>query len=126
MPGESIATAIALLHARRIGAVLVRDERGAVQGVLSERDVVRGLSDHGAALLDQPVASLMTREVKTCAPDDSIDHIMAVMTERRVRHLPVMDDDRLVGVISIGDVVKHRLAEIESEAQDLRAYIAAA
>jgi CBS domain-containing protein len=123
-PGESVASAAETLHRRRIGAALVLGEDGEVAGVISERDIVRGLASHGGVVLGMKVAELMTSELETCEPGDAVDHIMAVMTERRVRHLPVMRNGKLVGVISIGDVVKHRLAEIESEAQRLREYIA--
>lgn len=123
-PGESVATAAETLHRRRIGAALVLDDDGAIRGVLSERDVVRGLAQHGGVVLGMKVADLMTADVLTCEPADTIDRIMQMMTEGRVRHLPVERNGKLVGVISIGDVVKHRLAEIESEAQRLREYIA--
>lgn len=123
-PGESVASAAETLHRRRIGAALVLDEDGSVVGMLSERDVVRGLALHGGVVLGKRVSDLMTAEVLTCEPGDPVDHIMSIMTERRVRHLPVVRHGKLVGVISIGDVVKHRLAEIESEAQRLREYIA--
>ena len=122
-PGESVASAAETLHRRRIGAALVLDEDGAVAGVISERDIVRGLATHGGVVLGMKVAELMTSDVQTCEPGDAVDLIMAIMTERRVRHLPVLRNGKLVGVISIGDVVKHRLAEIENEAQSLREYI---
>jgi CBS domain-containing protein len=125
-PGESVASAAETLHRRAIGAALVLDESGAVAGVISERDIVRGLATRGGVVLGMKVAELMTSEVETCEPGDAVDHIMAVMTERRVRHLPVQRNGKLVGVISIGDVVKHRLAEIEGEAQSLREYISTA
>jgi CBS domain-containing protein len=123
-PGESVAAAAETLHRRRIGAALVLDEQGAILGVLSERDIVRGLAERGGVVLGMKVADLMTADVLTCEPSDTVDRIMQVMTESRVRHLPVQRHGKLVGVISIGDVVKHRLAEIESEAQSLREYIA--
>lgn len=123
-PGESIASAAETLHRRRIGAALVLDEEGAVIGVLSERDIVRGLAVYGGVVLGKRVADLMSTEVLVCEPNDSVDRIMAIMTEQRVRHLPVLRRGKLVGVVSIGDVVKHRLAEIESEARSLREYIA--
>ena len=123
-PGESVAAAAETLHRRRIGAALVLDDDGAVAGVISERDIVRGLATRGGVVLGMKVSELMTTDVETCDPGDAVDRIMAVMTERRVRHLPVMRNGHLVGVVSIGDVVKHRLAEIESEAQSLREYIA--
>ena len=123
-PGESVAAAAETLHKRRIGAALVLGEDGSIDGVVSERDIVRGLATHGGVVLGMKVSELMTSDVLTCEPGDAVDHIMAVMTERRVRHLPVLRNGKLVGVISIGDVVKHRLAEIEGEAQRLREYIA--
>lgn len=123
-PTESVAEAAAVLNRHRIGAALVRNADGAVIGVFSERDVVKGISRHGEACLRLSVKELMAKDVITCTPEDTVDHVMAVMTERRVRHLPVMRHGNLVGVISIGDVVKHRLAEIETEAKALRDYIA--
>lgn len=123
-PTDDVVETARLLNRHRIGAVVVRDADGHVAGILSERDIVRGIAESGAACLGLKVADLMTREVVSCRPDDSIDDIMALMTERRIRHLPVMEDGRLVGVISIGDVVKRRIAEIESEASSLREYIA--
>lgn len=123
-PTDDVIETARLLNRHRIGAVVVRDTDGHVAGILSERDIVRGIAESGAACLGLKVADLMTREVVSCRPDDSIDDIMALMTERRIRHLPVMEDGRLVGVISIGDVVKRRIAEIESEASSLREYIA--
>jgi CBS domain-containing protein len=125
-PGTTIAEAAAVLAQWRIGAVLVRDRAGDIKGLLSERDIVRGLAQAGAAILERPVESLMTVQVVYCAPTDTIDHLMALMTERRMRHLPVMADGALVGMISIGDVVKHRISEIEQEAEAMRAYIVAA
>lgn len=123
-PTDDVVETARLLNRHRIGAVVVRDADGHVAGILSERDIVRGIAESGAACLGLKVADLMTREVVSCRPDDSIDDIMALMTERRIRHLPVMEDGRLAGVISIGDVVKRRIAEIESEASSLREYIA--
>jgi CBS domain-containing protein len=95
-----------------------------VLGIISERDIARAVADRGAALGDMRVGDLMTREVVTCAPDDSIGEIMAIMTERRFRHLPVMQDGAMCGIISIGDVVKSRLEEVENEAAAMREYIA--
>ena len=120
----SVMTALALLKEHRIGAILVMTPGNEIAGVLSERDVVRGLVDQGAALLDFPVCDLMTRTVITCAKSDSITSVMSLMTENRIRHLPVMDGGMLVGVISIGDVVKQRIAEAENEADALKDYIA--
>ena len=125
MPSETVAAAAAILTRHRIGAVLVRDEIGALVGILSERDIVRGIAQEGAGVLSRPVTALATREVISCDPEDDMDHVMGLMTRRRFRHLPVMRDGRLVGLVSIGDVVKHRLAEVEGETQALRQYIAA-
>ncbi|MGH6932927.1 MAG: CBS domain-containing protein, partial [Dongiaceae bacterium] len=110
-PGATIAAVSGLLSENRIGAVLVTDESGGIVGVLSERDIVNGLARHGAAVTNLTGADLMTRNVHTCRPGDTIAEIMAAMTERHIRHLPVQDDDRLAGMISIGDEVKYRLDE---------------
>lgn len=123
-PDDSIDRVVATLARERIGAVLVRDGAGQVLGVLSERDIIRGLGQHGAALLQMPSKSLMTRAVVYCTPDDTIDEVMQRMTQRRFRHLPVLHEGRLMGMISIGDVVKFRIAETELEAESLKAYIA--
>lgn len=123
---DSIGKAAEVLFDNRIGAILVRDEHGTVEGVLSERDIVRGMAQIGAHCMDALVSDLMTRNVVYCLPDDSIDTIMSVMTEHRIRHLPVMQDGELLGIISIGDVVKFRIGEIESEAAAMRQYIATA
>lgn len=124
-PDATVSEAVALLHERRIGAVLVMDgER--IAGVLSERDIVRGLRELGADVLDRAVASCMTAPVVTVGPRDSIGHALEVMTNRRFRHLPVVDGGRLVGLVSIGDLVKRRIEEAEGEAALLKDYIAAA
>ena len=121
--GDSVEAAAKLMGGERIGAVLVHDDAGKVCGILSERDIVRGLGEQGGALLSQPVSSLMTREVVSCAPGDSILGAMARMTEHRFRHLPVFEGDELKGIVSIGDVVKYRIQEVEAEAAALRDYI---
>lgn len=121
--GTTVGEAARIMAEKRIGAVLVRGETGIVAGILSERDVVRGMAAAGDDCTGLTVDSLMTRDVEVCEPADSIDQIMRVMTERRFRHLPVMDGNVLVGMISIGDVVKDRIAEIEVEAEAMRAYI---
>ena len=123
-PDATIAEVAKLLKAKRIGAVVVTDADGGLCGIISERDLARGLADHGADLLTLRVGDLMTREVSTCSPDDGIDQLMQQMTERRFRHLPVIEDGRMIGIISIGDVVKHRLQELEAEASLLHDYIA--
>lgn len=122
----SVREALKVLKDHRIGAVVVLGAKGRLAGILSERDVVRALPDQGGEILDQPVSRLMTRDVITCSPADSVNSLMAKMTEKRVRHLPVMDKGKLVGVISIGDVVKERIAETEHEAEAMKEYIAGA
>jgi len=124
-PEATVAEAARLLAERRIGALIVLDDAGALIGVFSERDVIRGLAADGPGALDRPVSGLMTCEVVTTAPDKTIAEVMQVMTERRFRHLPVVADGALKGMISIGDVVKHRLVETEAEAQALRDYVLA-
>ena len=121
---ETIGVAANILSENRIGAILVRDDDGFVRGVLSERDIVRGLADLGSRCLETGVVELMTRDVVFCGPEDDIDTIMAIMTDRRIRHLPVMRENQLLGIISIGDVVKFRIEEIKSEADAMRQYIA--
>jgi CBS domain-containing protein len=111
------------LVARRIGAAVVVDGGEALVGVISERDIVYAIAEHGAACLDRKVAELMTSDVVTCTPDTGIVEVMSQMTRRRIRHLPVIDDGRLAGLVSIGDVVKQRIASAEREAAHLREYI---
>jgi len=121
----TVAEAVALLRERNIGALVVTDG-GAVAGMLSERDVVRALAASGSSpgdLLDRPVAELMTPAVTTCGPRATADELMAMMTDRRVRHIPVMDGDELVGIVSIGDVVKSRIDELQTEADTLHDYL---
>ena len=124
-PDCLVSEAAQILHKNRIGAVLVRNKAGDTVGMLSERDIVRGVALNQEACLNLAVSDLMTRPVISCAPSDSIDQIMELMTERRIRHLPVMDRDELVGMISIGDVVKQRISEIEHESEALKQYISA-
>jgi CBS domain-containing protein len=112
------------LTQRRIGALVVVGARGGIEGIISERDIIRALSEAGGTCLQRPVAETMTRQVVTCQETDTLDELMAMMTQRRFRHLPVVTDGDLVGIISIGDVVKHHVAEIEMEATAMRAYIA--
>ena len=119
----TIAAAIEVLTAEKIGALVASDDGSAVQGILSERDVVRGLKEHGAALLGMKVAEFMTTPVKTCELSDDIQDIMAQMTRSRFRHVPVVEEAKLRGMISIGDVVKNRLEELEAEASALRDYV---
>ena len=125
-PRATIRDAAALLRRERIGALVVSSDGAKVDGILSERDIVHGLADRGAALLDALVEELMTRRGFTCTPRDSVGDLMAMMTERRIRHIPVMKDGVLAGIVSIGDVVKQRLDEFEYEASSLRSFIAGA
>ena len=118
----TISQAAKLLADRRIGSVLVMAGED-LEGVLSERDIVRALSERGAAILDEPVRGIMTTKVMTCRWTDTVSLIMEKMTEGKFRHLPVVEERRVVGVISIGDVVKHRLKEFENEQEALRDYI---
>jgi CBS domain-containing protein len=125
-PDATIAEVAKVLKAKRIGAVVVTDAEGALCGIISERDLARGLADHGAKLLEMRVSQLMTAEVVTCSPADSLDRLRQQMTKGRFRHLPVVEDGRMIGIISIGDVVKHRLDELETETHMLQGYIAGA
>ena len=120
---DSVESAVRLLGSERIGAALVTDTDGRVCGILSERDIVRGIGEEGADALARPVSALMTADPVRCAPSDSVLSAMARMTEQRFRHLPVFEGDELRGIVSIGDVVKHRIQEVESEAAALRDYI---
>jgi len=122
-PTASVAEAAEMLTAKAIGALVVCQTGDAVIGILSERDIVRGLTRHGADLLSMPVGSIMSTEVRTCAPEDSTSEIMALMTERRIRHLPVLRDRKLDGIISIGDVVKNRIDEVLNESEMLKNYV---
>lgn len=120
----TIADAVEALRQHGIGALVVSDGDGSVDGILSERDIVAALADDGALLLSRPVAEVMTRAVLTCEPQDTVAELMAEMTNRRIRHFPVVENGKLCGIISIGDVVKSRLDEIEFEASSLRSFIA--
>lgn len=108
------------LHAESVGAMVVRDSAGALQGIISERDLVRGFAEYGAELQGMKVSDLMTRQVVTCSPDDGVAAVAKVMTQRRIRHLPVVVNGAIVGLVSIGDVLKHRLDEVQLEANVLR------
>jgi CBS domain-containing protein len=123
-PTETIAAVAALLHSRRIGALVVL-EAERVAGIVSERDVVRALADGGASALGQPVSGVMTRDVLFAQPGETVDSLLTRMTDRRIRHLPVCLKERLVGIVSIGDLVKSKISEVEAEADGLKAYIAA-
>ncbi|MEQ8747559.1 CBS domain-containing protein [Pyruvatibacter sp.] len=123
-PEATLQDAVNMLAARRIGAIVVTDFADRVAGILSERDIVRAAGRNGGDALTEPVSAHMTREVVTCAVDDSTEKLMEMMTAGRMRHLPVVQDGKLVGIISIGDVVKRRIADAELEAESLKAYIA--
>lgn len=125
-PDARIATAVALLRRHAIGALVVSRDDIVVEGVLSERDIVLALADHGAAALDHSVARLMSRQVATCAPEDRVADLAALMTERRIRHLPVVARGALAGIVSIGDIVKSRIDEVVDEASSMRDFIASA
>jgi CBS domain-containing protein len=122
-PDATIATVVQMLKLEGIGALVVSDDGTRILGIISERDVVRALVDHGEEVLKMRVSELMTRSVKTCEPDANIKDVMAEMTRSRIRHLPVERNGKLCGIISIGDVVKNRLEELEAEASVLRDYI---
>jgi CBS domain-containing protein len=122
-PSASIAVAVATLKREGIGALVVSRDGTSVDGILSERDVIHGLAASGTALLEVKVEQLMTRRVFTCTPRDSVADLMAEMTKRRVRHIPVLRDGALAGIVSIGDVVKARLDEMEDETTSLRSFI---
>ena len=123
-PGDTVATATEILKRENIGAVMVGGPDGALSGILSERDIVRAMPEHGPDIFKLTVEHLMTRDVVTCSSDDRVNDLMKKMTAGRFRHLPVVDGGSLTGIISIGDVVKSRLEELEAEASQLRDYIA--
>jgi CBS domain-containing protein len=125
-PDATVERAVAVLRLRGIGALVVSDDGENVVGILSERDIVEAMARHGGELLAVSVSEVMTCPVVTCEPGDSVAELMAEMTNRRIRHFPVVDDGRLVGIVSIGDLVKSRLDEIEYEAHSMRSFIAGA
>jgi CBS domain-containing protein len=125
-PGASLDTAAKMLAERRIGAVIVLGADARVVGILSERDIVRALAERGTGAMNEPLSQVMTRKVVTCTLDETIHSIMERMTAGKFRHLPVMEQGHLVGIISIGDVVKHRIVEIEQESDALKNYIQSA
>ncbi len=122
-PGSSVGDLLARLAEHGVGALVVSTDGEHIQGIVSERDVVRHLQTEGSATLTETVAAIMTAEVYTCEPQATVEEMMAVMTERRFRHVPVVVDGKLAGIISIGDVVKHRIAEVQAERDQLNAYI---
>jgi CBS domain-containing protein len=123
---RTIAEAAALLSEKRIGAIIVSEGGRPVAGILSERDIVRAVAAKGAAALEEPISGFMTAKVVTCTGRSGLNELMEIMTSGKFRHVPVVEDGRLNGIVSIGDIVKHRLAEIETESQALREYIATA
>ena len=122
-PNETNAAAAALLHTRRVCAMVIVDAADAVAGILSERDVVRAVAEKGAAALTQPISSCMSTDVVFAGPSETVGSLLERMTDRRIRHLPVVKDGRLMGIVSIGDLVKSKIAEAEAEAETLKAYI---
>lgn len=124
-PTDSVAAVAALLVARRVGAMVVLDNDQNVAGIVSERDIVRVVAELGADGLSQPISACMTRDVVFAAPNETVDQLMSRMTDRRIRHLPVLREGRLVGIVSIGDLVKRKIDETVAEAETLKAYISA-
>lgn len=124
-PQERLSSAVKLLSERRVGAVLVI-HNGKMEGILSERDIVRVIGQRGASALDDQISDVMTRKVVSCGPGETVGALMEVMTNGKFRHLPVLEDGKIIGLISIGDVVKWRVGEYEAEQEALRDYIATA
>jgi CBS domain-containing protein len=123
-PTDTVGAVAELLHTRGIGALVVLDAERVV-GIVSERDVVRAIASHGAAAMKRPVSDFMTVNVLFADPGETVDSLLSRMTDRRIRHLPVCKAERLVGIVSIGDLVKWKISEVEAEADGLKAYIAA-
>jgi CBS domain-containing protein len=123
-PDATVADVVALLAEHRIGAVVVSTDGRRIDGVVSERDIVRALAERGAASLDEPVSTIMTTQVYICEPSSTVEQLMELMTRRRIRHVPVVVDDAVSGIVSIGDVVKDRMSELETETHVLHEYIA--
>jgi CBS domain-containing protein len=123
-PKVSVTGLLEDLARHNVGALVVVDEAGAVIGIVSERDVVRRLNERGAELLTAPIEQIMTSPVVTSDPNEAVDRLAEIMTERRIRHMPVVEDGRLVGIVSIGDVVKSRIQQLESDREQLESYIA--
>ncbi len=124
-PGESLAATVRLLNAKNIGATVVRAAHGAVIGLISERDIIRIIAANGERALEMQVRDVMTSDVKSCKTTDTISEVMKLMTVYRFRHMPVIEDGELKGIVSIGDIVKNRLDETEMEARVLRDYVLA-
>jgi len=124
-PEATVRELVGMLAEHNIGALVVSSDGSSVDGIVSERDVVRRLNDD-EDVLDAPVSSIMSSEVRTCAATDTVNELMALMTERRFRHVPVVRDDKLIGIVSIGDVVKSRMSELEFERDQLDSYVQSA
>ncbi|AYY11508.1 CBS domain-containing protein [Actinobacteria bacterium YIM 96077] len=122
-PEDDVRTLLAVLADHHIGAVVVSAGDGLVDGIVSERDIVRALASYDVSILSEPVSAIMTSEVQTCTPDTDLEELSRVMTTGRFRHVPVLADGRLVGIVSIGDVVKSRITELEVERDSLSSYI---
>ena len=122
-PGASVAEVLRALAEHRVGALVVSPDGGHIEGIVSERDIVRHLDRVGARLLDEATRTIMTSDVRTCSPGDNVEELMVVMTEHRIRHVPVVENGALVGIVSIGDVVKSRIGDLEGERNELVAYI---
>ena len=123
-PDDTVGAAVDALVSRNIGALVASEDGKTVEGIISERDIIHALAHHGPALLALTVSEVMTRPAVTCNPSESVGELMAEMTNRRIRHFPVVRNGRLCGIVSIGDVVKNHLDEIEYEAKSLRSFIA--
>lgn len=122
-PDATVRELLETLAAHNVGAVIVSSDGVAMTGIVSERDIVRRLHRDGAALLDAPVSTIMTAAVHTCSPDDHVETLNATMTEHRIRHLPVLRDGQMIGIVSIGDVVKSQISELETERDSLVRYL---
>ncbi len=123
-PSTTLQQIASLLANKKIGAIVIVGENGQVDGIISERDVVRAIGRNGSKVLEMPVSDVMTPDVVTCDETESIDDLMETMTKERFRHLPVVSDGALIGIVSIGDVVKHHVAEVEMEVSAMRCYLA--
>ncbi len=123
VPEATTTEVVSRLAEHRVGAVVVSADGRRIDGVVSERDIVRALADRGVEAMEDPASAIMTTTVFTCQPDTTVDQLMALMTERRIRHVPVVVEDELAGIVSIGDVVKDRISDLETETQVLHEYI---
>ncbi|MEU1426437.1 CBS domain-containing protein [Nocardia sp. NPDC005746] len=122
-PDATVRELLRILAAHNVGAVIVSPDGTAMAGIVSERDIVRRLYRDGAPLLDSPVSTIMTAALHTCSPDDNVETLNAIMTEHRIRHLPVLEDGQMIGIVSIGDVVKSQISELETEREALVRYL---